>query len=223
MVSVPVSTMLSMDTIPASFIKLFDGLSTPMPTHGLLAAFLTHGRPQSLKKYSTWKATWPTRQDFENSMPILWPEKLRISNSTHHHVRPARDTATTTTTIITLPPAASGLWNTFRKRPLAQEYKTKHQNQLAQQEKRLQSAWRAVTVVFPDTDWDEFEYYWLIVNTRSFYYVKPDEEAPEDPNEAMALVPFADYFNHADDAVSLCLCPVVLFFRHAGSDDIVAM
>jgi hypothetical protein len=193
MVSVPISAMLSVDSIPPSFTNLFvDGI----PIHGLIAAFLTHGKPETLKKYSLWKATWPTRQDFEESMPILWPEKLRVSNSSHAITPQAVDSS------ITLPPAASGLWNTFRKRTLVQEYATKHQNQLAQQEKRLQAAWKGVTTVFPDTDWDAFLYYWLIVNTRSFYYVKPGEEPPEDANEAMTLVPFADYFNHKDDAVS---------------------
>lgn len=192
--SVPVSAMLSIDTIPPSFTKLF--VDKEIPMQGLLAAFLTHGKPETLKKHSLWKATWPTRQDFEDSMPILWPEKLRVSNSSSH-ISPA-DLASS----ITLPPSASGLWNTFRKRALVQEYETKHQNQLAQQEKRLQAAWKGVVAVFPDTDWDVFMYYWLIVNTRSFYYVKPGEEPPEDANEAMALVPFADYFNHKDDAVS---------------------
>lgn len=194
MVSVPVSAMLSVDSIPPPFTNLFvDGLP---PMQGLLAAFLTHGNPKLLEKYNLWKATWPTRQDFEDSMPILWPEKLRVSNSTSSHHSPD------SSSIITLPPAASGLWNTFHKRPLVQEYATKHQNQLAQQEKRLQAAWKGVTAVFPDTDWHVFVYYWLIVNTRSFYYVKPGEEPPEDTNEAMALVPFADYFNHKDNAVS---------------------
>ncbi|CRG82956.1 SET domain-containing protein 4 [Talaromyces islandicus] len=192
MVSVPVSVMLSVDTIPRSFIDLF--VDHEIPLQGLLAAFLTHGKPEALKKYSLWKATWPTRQDFEDTMPILWPEKLRVSNSS------SSSPVDLTTSSITLPPAASGLWNTFRKRPLVQGYKTKHQNQLAQQEKRLQAAWKGVIAVFPDTDWDTFVYYWLIVNTRCFYYVKPGEEPPEDVNEAMTLVPFADYFNHKDDA-----------------------
>lgn len=194
--------MLSVDSIPPSFTNLFvDG---GIPVQGLLAAFLIHGKPKILEKYSLWKATWPTRQDFEDSMPILWPENLRVSNSTSHNISIGTNAQAidSSSTVIMLPPAASGLWNTFRKRPLVQEYATKHQNQLAQQEKRLEAAWKGVSAVFLDTDWDVFVYYWLIVNTRSFYYVKPGEEPPEDTNEAMALVPFADYFNHKDDAVS---------------------
>lgn len=84
---------------------------------------------------------------------------------------------------------------------MEQEYKSNHQNLLAQQERRLQDAWKNVVAVFPDTDWEAYSYYWLIVNTRSFFYVRPGEEPPEDRNDAVALVPFADYFNHVDGAV----------------------
>lgn len=64
--------------------------------------------------------------------------------------------------------------------------------------------------VFPDTDWEVFTYHWLIVNTRCFFYLMPGQEVPEDRNEAMAMVPFADYFNHAD--VVVC---VLYFFSIA--------
>jgi len=35
---------------------------------------------------------------------------------------------------------------------------------------------------------------------RSFFYVSPGKDEPEDWNDAIALVPFADYFNHDDKA-----------------------
>lgn len=63
------------------------------------------------------------------------------------------------------------------------------------------SAWEKVVAVFPETDWEAFSYHWLIVNTRSFFYLMPGEEQPEDRNDAMALLPFADYFNHSDVVV----------------------
>jgi hypothetical protein len=50
-----------------------------------------------------------------------------------------------------------------------QEYESKHQNLLAQQERRLQGAWRNVVVVFHDTGREAYSYYWLVVNTRSFF------------------------------------------------------
>jgi hypothetical protein len=197
MVQVPLSTMLSIDSIPAAFVNLFNG---NISLQGLLAAFFTHGDPQLLQKYDIWKATWPSMGDFEDGMPILWPKELGgsdLKNNSPDETAITDDSSTSTT----LPPSASGLWNTFRKKPLVEDYQTKHQNLLAQQEKRLRDAWRDVLAIFPDTNWETFSYYWLIINTRSFFYLMPGQERPEDTNEAMALVPFADYFNHIDDAV----------------------
>ena len=190
-VTVPLAAMLTIDCVPRSFVNLFlDGKSI----HGILAAFLTHGDPDLLKRWDNWREVWPTRQDFEDSMPILWPEHLRASNTTFHSKPPSSRK--------TLPPSVSGQWNWIDKKSEDIEYETRHQNLLAQQEKRLQEAWRNVVSVFPDTDWDTFSYHWFILNTRSFFYVTPGEEAPEDWNNAIALVPFADYFNHVDGAVS---------------------
>jgi hypothetical protein len=67
----------------------------------------------------------------------------------------------------------------------------------------LHKAWSSIVSVFPDVDWDTYSYNWLIVNTRSFYYLMPGQKPPEDRNDAMALLPFADYFNHSD--VEVCL------------------
>ncbi|KUL83926.1 hypothetical protein ZTR_06830 [Talaromyces verruculosus] len=186
--------MLSIDSMPPDFVNMFNGIST----HGLLAAYLTHGDPKTLKKYDLWKATWPTLPDFEEGMPILWPKDIGGSGLK----TPISTTASTQRDLspAILPPSISGSWNIIRKKPLTEEYKTKHQNLLSQQEARLRDAWRDVVAVFPDTDWETFSYHWLIVNTRSFYYLMPGEEPPEDKNDAMALVPFADYFNHTDDA-----------------------
>jgi hypothetical protein len=187
--------MLTIDCIPPSFVNKFvDGI----PVHGLIAAFLTHGNPNLLKKYEPWCKVWPSRRDFEDTMPILWPECLRASNSI------SRRYHSSSSHPVLLPPAASGLWNSFRRKKPAfeHEYKVQHQNLLAEQEKKLEDAWKSVVAMFPESDWETYSYYWLIVNTRSFYYLLPGEEPPEDHNDAMALVPFADYFNHVDDEVS---------------------
>jgi hypothetical protein len=191
MVTVPLATMLTIDSIPRSFADMFPAGT---PIQGVLAAFLTHGDATLLKKWDTWFKVWPPRQNFEYSMPILWPEHLRVSNSKFHE--------SSQTNPIILPPSASGMGNLIRRMPVDVEYETRNLNLLAQQEKRFQHAWKNVLSVFPDTDWDTFSYYWLILNTRSFFYVTPGEKAPEDWNDALALVPFADYFNHDVDAVS---------------------
>lgn len=198
MVQVPLKAMYTIDSIPPSFVnKFLDGISV----HGLLAAFLTHGDSNLLEKYTLWQAVWPTRQDFANSMPLLWPEHLRS---------PSVNTLSPTPEVL-LPPSISGQWNTIRKKTLDEPYKTSHQNLLPEMEKRFQDAWDSVRAVFPDTDRETYLYFWLIVNTRSFYYLMPDEDPPEDNNDAMALVPFADYFNHSDEAVSCSLSLLFLF------------
>lgn len=97
---------------------------------------------------------------------------------------------------INLPPSAFGRWNSIRKASADVGYEDKYQNVLFHQEKRLQDAWNSVLFAFPDTDWDIFSYHWLILNTRRCYC------SPEDWNDAIALVPFADYLNHAGNAIS---------------------
>lgn len=180
MVAVPVKAMLTIDSIPPSFVRLFPkGTSI----HGTLAAFLAHGNPELLQKWNAWQAVWPPRHDFEESMPILWTQTTSQGN-------PLR-----------LPPAASGLWSSPDKRPVNNQNDTRFTNLLPQQEERLHKAWKDVVSVFPKTDWDIFSYYWLILNTRSFYYVTPGKPDPDDWNDAIALVPFADYMNHSDDTV----------------------
>lgn len=205
MVTVPLQAMLTTDSIPASFVRKFQSTEN-MSVHGLLAAFFTHGDPEDLQKYELWMNSWPTRRDFESTMPLLWPRNLRVSNSKRGDGD--GDEADDFQTVL-LPPSISGRWNTLRSEGSSmqkwehQEYESFHQNLLAQQEKRLRDAWDSVSAVFPETDWNTFSYYWLVVNTRCFYFVPPGEEPPEDANDAMALLPFADYFNHSDVAVSI--------------------
>ncbi|RHZ47288.1 uncharacterized protein CDV56_104428 [Aspergillus thermomutatus] len=178
--------MLTTRRIPISFKRRFP---KDISVHALLAAFLTLGDKEDLQKYELWRQTWPTRQDFEDSMPLLWPQSLRGPN-------PYYDDAASQMNL--LPPSISGAWNTFRKRKNEHEYETSHQNLLAQQEQRLHKAWSSVVSVFPEVERETYSYNWLIVNTRSFYYLMPGQKPPEDRNDAMALLPFADYFNHSD-------------------------
>lgn len=180
--------MFTPNSISATFVNKFPD---NIPVHALYAAFFTNGDPAELEHYEPWRKTWPSREDFEDGMPILWPSFLRgLSGS---------DDSSSKQTL--LPPSISGSWTSIRKGKSECDYETTHQNLLAQQETRLRDAWDAVVAVFPETDWETFSYHWLIVNTRSFFFLMPGEEAPEDRNDAMALLPFADYFNHSDVAV----------------------
>ncbi|KAN0072381.1 hypothetical protein V8E54_009310 [Elaphomyces granulatus] len=84
------------------------------------------------------------------------------------------------------------LWSTSSRvqlqvsRPWPQEYESKHQNLLAQQE-GLQGAWRNVVVVF----------LLLVHCEQGAFLLQPGEEPPEDRNGAVALVSF----NRGDGAV----------------------
>ncbi|KAL4939048.1 hypothetical protein BDV06DRAFT_42441 [Aspergillus oleicola] len=183
-VTVPREVMLTVEAIPAPFTSKF---AKGTPVHALLAAFLAHGEPEDLEPLKLWRKTWPTRKDFEDCMPILWPDPLRNALSPGS----------------VLPPSISGRWRSIQKQKLEFENESPHQNILSQQERRMHQAWESVVAVFPDTDWETYSYHWLIVNTRSFYYLMPGQEAPEDRNDAMALLPFADYFNHSDVACNV--------------------
>lgn len=189
MVRVPTEVILTVEDIPASFKGKFpEGTAV----QAILAAFLTHGSEEHLEKYRLWFEAWPTRQDFEDSLPMLWPTELgglKWPDSPANASSPQANFLT---------PCISGGWNTISKRTDTKKYESEHQNLIAQQERRLRKAWMDVVSVLPDTDWKTFSYYWLILNTRSFYWVGPGQDPPADRNDAMALLPFADYFNHSD-------------------------
>ncbi|OJJ97149.1 hypothetical protein ASPACDRAFT_80639 [Aspergillus aculeatus ATCC 16872] len=203
MLSVPVSAMLTIDSIPSSFVEQFPSGSS---IHCILAAFLSHGDAALLKELEPWRKVWPNFREFEDTMPVLWPEHLRRSNSAFEKATSdsssssSSESSSSSAPPSLLPPSISGLWNTFQKEPVGVDYETRYQNLLGQQENRLQAAWAHVRTVYPDIDWSTFAYYWFIINSRSFYYVSPGKEEPEDWNDAIAMVPFADYFNHDDDA-----------------------
>ncbi|KAL3478675.1 hypothetical protein BJX99DRAFT_103271 [Aspergillus californicus] len=197
MLSVPFSLLLTIDSIPSSFVDRF-----PVGTsiHGILAAFLTHGHPALLSELDAWRAVWPDWSEFENSMPVFWPGQLHFADL--ESPAPKKDKHTNARNPIPLPPSISGRWNTFEKQPVpaGYEYETRYQNLLPQMANRIKDAWKHVLVAFPETKWETFAYNWSIINSRSFYYISPGKDEPEDWNDAIGMVPYADYFNHIDDA-----------------------
>lgn len=190
---------MTADKIPSEFRDQF-----PENTRiqAIIAAYLTCSSEEELAPYSLWFKTWPTRQDFEESMPFLWPRSLGGLDwpDSHDAAEPVNDSATQKSFA---PPCISGSWNSIQKGVALKEYEREHQDLVEQQGQRLRKAWNDVISVIPDIDWKSFSYHWLILNTRSFYWVAPNEDAPEDRNDAMALLPFADYFNHSDVEVRL--------------------
>lgn len=65
------------------------------------------------------------------------------------------------------------------------------------QHAKFKRQWGAVAKAFPSLTRDEYMYFWLVVNTRTFYLETPELEAfPWE--DRLALLPIADLFNHAD-------------------------
>lgn len=151
-----------------------------------MAAFLCCGDSQDVSKYAAWWAVWPTLEDFKESMPMLWPEHLKE--------RMHRETPKTRTITEYSPPTEA----TARSSTGGSWDPTEYEGPLVQQEKNFEKCFQAVKSVFPDTDRMRYCYYWLIVNTRSFYHLPQGKDVPKEKNDAIALCPYADYFNHTD-------------------------
>lgn len=65
------------------------------------------------------------------------------------------------------------------------------------QKRKLLIDWTAVSTAFPDLEYDTYLHAWLLINTRTFYFVSPTAlNAPPNRDDCLALSPFADYFNH---------------------------
>ena len=73
---------------------------------------------------------------------------------------------------------------------------------LKKQETKFDRDFATVQRLFPNIDVDLYEYCWLIVNTRSFYYELPGLKEKRSKEDCLVLCPFADLFNHADGGVS---------------------
>ncbi|KAL4975587.1 hypothetical protein BDW66DRAFT_137210 [Aspergillus desertorum] len=216
--SVPANLMLTKDSIPESFVSLFP---TDATNHAILVGFLVHGDSKTQPGLGVWRSVWPSWDDFEKSMPIFWPGWLRASSSDSESASQDRNNESSGNSsysksgpkLSILPPSISGLWNstsgslrepstttstTFSGHPYTHE--KRYQNLLPRQEKRLRDTYDAIRSVFPATGWKEVAYNWAIINSRSFYYVSPGKNEPSDWNDAIGMVPFADYFNHKDGA-----------------------
>lgn len=55
-----------------------------------------------------------------------------------------------------------------------------------------------VSSVFTDVEFEQYRYFWHVVNTRGFYWEFPGEIPPESHEDRMVLMPWVDYFDHND-------------------------
>ena len=68
------------------------------------------------------------------------------------------------------------------------------------QKSKIDHDWGIASPILDNMSHGQFLYYWFIVSTRTFYYTSPDPnvQVPIDSDDRLAVIPFADYFNHAD-------------------------
>ncbi|KIW14770.1 hypothetical protein PV08_07555 [Exophiala spinifera] len=70
---------------------------------------------------------------------------------------------------------------------------------LSKQAAKIQKDWDAVSAGHINISFEEFRYFWLLINTRTFYHTPPKMKLPPvNSDECLAVVPYGDYFNHAD-------------------------
>ncbi|KAI1392584.1 SET domain-containing protein [Hypoxylon trugodes] len=73
---------------------------------------------------------------------------------------------------------------------------------LSKQEIKLARDWAAVSAAFPQQDQLEktqYRYAWMLVNTRTFYYINTKLSKRKSKDDHMCLQPVADLFNHTDE------------------------
>ena len=177
-------------------------LHSGITVHGLLASFLAFGDVETLQ-YSPWMASWPSLQDFQESMPILWLERLQRLHDQCGDPTTRVDNAKKSAYVIR--PAIEGGWCDMTGRSECSE-----KGLLQRQKQKLDADWSIVLKAFPNRTLPEYTYFWLVVNTRSFYFDALGGQIPESRDDRMVLCPFVDYFNHNDHGVSCFWATVCL-------------
>ncbi|KAL7954773.1 hypothetical protein V8C34DRAFT_293412 [Trichoderma compactum] len=77
---------------------------------------------------------------------------------------------------------------------------------LRKQQSRFFREWDLVSKAFPSIQQEEYLCAWFIINTRTFYYETPEMKKYL-PDDRMALLPVADFFNHADHGCKVSFSP----------------
>ena len=124
---------------------------------------------------------------FESCMPLVWP--LNVRKNIH------LDQKAHESTCFPLPPAIGGQWAHPQMRDACNSRKT---SLLFKQQEKLDSDWAAVSKAFPEASFKDYMYYWLVVNSRGFYWEFPGEVLPENHLDRLVLAPWIDLFNHSD-------------------------
>ena len=97
-----------------------------------------------------------------------------------------------------LPPAISGLISARSSNAVPHTFISL----LCKREAAIVKDWKIVSKAYPSAGLEQYRYFWLIVNSRSFFYDVPQNPEPQNSGDKMVLCPYLDYFNHADEGVS---------------------
>lgn len=65
------------------------------------------------------------------------------------------------------------------------------QDLLQNQKRKLKLDWEIVTKAYPGIKYEDFVYRWLIVNTRTFYYLDPKSKKQPARDDCMVRNPFS--------------------------------
>ena len=206
LMQVPTSALLTAKSIPNSFIDQTARKS--IPVHAQLAAYLTFGLEEHSNPYEKWIATWPSLAEFTSSMPMFWPEPIVKPPLPKPESKPVRGQSSPyprpPLPLSILPPPTTGAWNLSSTTTEPSGSTSVAATQLL----KLQNHLEQIAILLPQhaegllsptsaIHW-RFIHMWCCVNTRCFYYLHPHQSDPLDPNEAMAMCPGMDLFNHTD-------------------------
>lgn len=193
--NVPLSALLTVNDVPEAFRTKHKGTTV----HALLALFLATGDDVD-RTYAPWASTWPTLCDIRESMPLCWPQQGMAASPEGllDEMDPKNK--------VVLPPAIER----FNTQMTKSKYEPSSTCGLLQvQRRKFRTDWEAVSRLDPDTSYEMYLYYWLIVNTRSFYYEMSNIRTQPSREDCMALCPFIDLFNHNDSGV----CSLLLWIK----------
>jgi hypothetical protein len=234
----PTNAIVKWSDIPADFMPCAPPPAKDggIRVYSRLASWLAFSN-NAKEKHGPWMATWPGLQDFEMWMPGLWPESCREFPSLEGRevnmngsIRGAKRRKVQKTdgspsqTFAILPPGITGHWATL---PTSNHDNSRSTGILAPQQKKFESDLASAMEYFPElndrssTQNQKFLHAWCCVNTRCFSYwptwpirkapnsrpVRPPP-SPKDRDEAMAMCPGMDLFNHTSDEGDRLCCAV---------------
>jgi hypothetical protein len=205
LIHVPTKTLFTTKQIPLSFADA--QVRKAIPVHALLAAYFAFGTDKQHDNLAPWMATWPKLSEFLETVPMLWGEESRnaLISTNQQPIENIPSPYSGYTRLTAVTPTLSGGYLTAKDDKADRSGSTII---VDEQLEKIESHIRSLEPILKEEVWSaiqgstptyyRFVHMWLCVNTRCFSYVPFGTKAPSDPNEAMALCPGMDLFNHAE-------------------------